>query len=95
MSLITLAFKVALAGAQTRPVDGVTLRLPGLEVMPALSMTAEVGKHRMEWLVFCTWSRCLLRSRSEAHTSLGGSPRPSLEPGGEFYGASAVHPLHL
>lgn len=46
-------------------------------MMPGLSPTAVMGKHRMGWLVFCTGNSCLLMSRSEGHASLGGHQEPA------------------
>lgn len=54
--------------------------------MSALSMTAVVGEHRMGWLVFCTWSRCSLRSRPEVHTSLRGHQEPAWSQAVNFMG---------
>lgn len=53
--------------------------------------TAVEGKHWTGWLFFYIWSSEVLRSRSEAHTSIGGHQDLAWSLAEKFIG----HPLHF
>lgn len=54
--------------------------------MPGVSSTTVMGKHRMGWLVFRRGNSCLLRTRPEAHISLGGHEEPAWSLAENFMG---------